>query len=203
MEQRFVNQEAQETQEGNENVLFKLADLDLDALLTQYITDNNYGEYVDYEVYKNYSLSRESWIDFIEVKVKPPEAKTPEDIICKYFGLVVLQGYLCSLDEINDPERLYFELYLEDILASSMVKSLKYDYLMMKKQQGIEDDDDLVENEEESIIKDVNENKEESSVKDTNESKEEESVAKTINEDKEKSSVKDDDQSTPVSSYLI
>lgn len=209
MDKRFINQEAQETQEGNENVLFKLADLDLDALLTQYITDNNYGNYVDYEVYKNYSLSRESWIDFIEVKVKPPKAKTPEDIICKYFGLVVLQGYLCSLDEINDPERLYFELYLEDILASSMVKSLKYDYLMMKKEQGIEDDDDLVENEkennedkEESIIKDVNKDKEKPSIKDTSEPKEEESAAKTINEDK-KDDKPDDDQSTPVSSYLI
>lgn len=202
MDKRIINQDVQDE---NENVLFKLADLDLDALLSQYITDSNYGEYVDYEIYKNYSLSRESWIDFIEVKVKPPGAKTPEDVICKYFGLIVLQGYLCSLDEINDPERLYFELYLEDILASSMIKSLKYDYLMMQKENSIKEDDNIEPNPvKESKEETIKEEKENPVI---NEEKPKENINKEKEEDTDgPSEITDKDivnSSPPLSHYLI
>ena len=126
----YLNQDTMD----KDNVLFKISELDLDALLTEYGKDNNYGEYDDYEVYKNYSLSKGSWIDFIEVKYKSGSSK---DIDIKYFGVVVLQGYLCSLDEIADSNNLYFEAYLEDLLKTSMVKSLKYDYIQIQEQEKL------------------------------------------------------------------
>lgn len=133
--------------DDDNNVMFKLADLDLDGLLREYGKDSGYGEYEDYEVYKNYSLSRESWIDFIEVKYRADSSKDP---VLKYFGIIVLQGYLCSLDEIQNPENLYFELYLEDVLKSTMIKSLKYDYIQVQQQQATKE---TKEQEQDSEIK--------------------------------------------------
>lgn len=115
-----------------ENIMFKLADLDIDALLSKYAEDKNYGEFEDYEVYKNFSLSKESWIDFLEVKYRQ-EGKTEPNI--KYFGVVIIQGYLCAFDEITDLNMLYFEAYLEDLLSIVMVKSLKYDYMTLQNQE--------------------------------------------------------------------
>lgn len=134
-----------EEQLKQENVMFKLSDLDLDDLLTKYGNDREYGKYKDYEVYKNYSLSKESWIDFIEVKYIINQ-ETKEHVF-KYFSLVVIKGYLCAFDEVTNKNMLYFEAYLEDLLSLVMIKSLKYDYIMLqnniKNQEKIKSDSEL------------------------------------------------------------
>lgn len=176
-----------EEQLKQENVMFKLSDLDLDDLLKKYGNDREYGEYKDYEVYKNYSLSRESWIDFIEVKYINKDKK---EQIFKYFSLVVIKGYLCSFDEIIDSNMLYFETYLEDLLSLVMIKSLKYDYIMLqnniKNQERIKSESELNEKKEEKNNTVTEENKTPEKLDFKKDEMEEDKIINSEKSDKEK-----------------
>lgn len=114
----------------NEEILFKVSEVDIDEILSKFAKDTNCGIYDDYEIFKNYSLSQESWIAFLDAKMKPDE--NSKEIIHKYFGIIVLQGYLCSFTELSDPNSLYLEPFLEDILTISLTKSLKFDFIQMQ-----------------------------------------------------------------------
>ena len=131
-EEKVITNVEEKEEDG---ILYKLGDVNLDALLTDYVKKMGYGTYEDYEVYKTFSLaSEESYIDFLRVKVKTEENELNEI----FFGLVVINEYLCSLDEI-DKNNLHFDIYLESLLISNLTKSLKYDYMMMQQEMNKEE----------------------------------------------------------------